>query len=301
MNLDYFAYILRTNECGSIRKAAEELYMRQQNLSSIIKKVEHHYGITIFKRGTKGVTPTPDGEYFLERAKKILATADELEKSYLYPSKRYYANVVDQITLFNPDMLSSGRYLSVIKSFNQLFPYVKIHIQSIPADKPLEELINDNRTIVTQLRPFFADDLSQSLPAAFRSAQLPISMHFAAATRQDNPEALRLSQISAQDLLAKELIIRSSGALEDNIFYKLLCHYGEPNISYVLDNVSLFTDLMASGNYWSIAQSAVEGQFGLHLVPIQEDFYATVHLIFRDDATDNFILQTFIQLLSERE
>ena len=43
MNLDYFAYILRTNECGSIRKAAEELYMRQQNLSSIIKKVEYHF------------------------------------------------------------------------------------------------------------------------------------------------------------------------------------------------------------------------------------------------------------------
>lgn len=299
MNLDYFTYILRTSECGSIHKAADQLYMRQQNLSSIIKKVENHYGITIFERGTKGVTLTPDGEYFLERAKTILTAVDELEKNYLYPSKRHYANIVDQITLYNPDMLNSGRYLSVIKAFSRIFPYVKIHIQSTPADKPLEELISDDRTIVTQLRPFFAKDMNQTLPSSFRYVQLPTPMHFAAATRRDNPDVQHLTQISVHDLLSRELVIRSSGALENNIFYKLLCHYGEPNISYVMDNISLFTDLMASGNYWSVAQRAIEGQFGLHLIPVREDFYATVHMIFHESATENFILQTFINLISD--
>lgn len=299
MNLDYFSYILRTSECGSIRKAAEELYMRQQNLSAIIKKVEKHYGITIFERGTKGVTPTPDGEYFLERAEKILALAAELEKSYLYPSKKHYANIVDQITLYNPDMLSSGRYLSTIKAFNRLFPYVKIRIQSTPADKSLDELIENDKTIVTLLRPFFANDLSAEFPAHFHIVQLPTKIHFEAATRQDNPQAQNLMRISVHDLLKQELVIRASGNLEDSIFYQLLCHYGEPNISYAMDNVSLFTDLMASGNYWSIAQSAVEGQFGLRLIPIKEDFYATVHMIFHEAAVSNFIIQTFIDLLSE--
>ncbi len=88
MNLDYYQYIATTAECGSISKAAEKLHLRQQNLSGTIRKVEQYYGITIFTRDVKGITLTKDGECFLEKIRQILAIADELEQTHLYPSKR---------------------------------------------------------------------------------------------------------------------------------------------------------------------------------------------------------------------
>ena len=66
----------------SISKAAENLYMGQPNLSRAIKELEDSLGITIFSRTSKGISVTPDGEEFLQYAKRILTQVDEVEELY---------------------------------------------------------------------------------------------------------------------------------------------------------------------------------------------------------------------------
>ena len=299
MNLDYYQYIATTAECGSISKAAEKLHLRQQNLSGTIRKVEQYYGITIFTRDVKGITLTKDGEYFLEKIRKILTIADELEQTHLYPSKRHYANVVDHITLYMPDMLSSGLWIQKIKDFNNIFPYVELSMLCRPAKEALQLALQDEKAIVALNVPFFATDFLSQLPATLIATELPSKINYTAITRKENPEANTLKQISVDELLEKKLVLHSNVAIEENIFYRLLKYYGEPKIQYVMDNTSLYLDFMNTDNYWSLARETQNNRYNLKTIPLVEDFYSTVQIIRHKSTNDSFIIQTLIKMLSE--
>ena len=82
MNILHLKYAVEIAQTKSISKAAENLYMGQPNLSRAIKELEESLGITIFKRTSKGITITPDGEEFLQYAKKIISQVNEVEELY---------------------------------------------------------------------------------------------------------------------------------------------------------------------------------------------------------------------------
>ena len=82
MNILHLKYAVEVEKARSITKAAENLFMGQPNLSRSIKELEETLGITIFKRTSKGIVPTAQGEEFLSYAKGILAQIDEIESMY---------------------------------------------------------------------------------------------------------------------------------------------------------------------------------------------------------------------------
>lgn len=79
MNLNHLRYAVEVGRTRSISKAAEALYMGQPNLSRAIRELEESLGVPLFKRTPKGITPTPQGEEFLERARHILDEVDAME------------------------------------------------------------------------------------------------------------------------------------------------------------------------------------------------------------------------------
>ncbi len=82
MNILHLKYAVEVAKTGSLNKAAENLYMGQPNLSRAIKELEASLGVTIFDRTAKGMLTTPEGEEFLNHAKKILAQIEEVEEIY---------------------------------------------------------------------------------------------------------------------------------------------------------------------------------------------------------------------------
>ena len=82
MNLLHLKYAVEIDCTKSISKAAENLYMGQPNLSRAIKELEENLGIKIFRRTSKGIITTPEGEEFLEYARKITSQVEELENVY---------------------------------------------------------------------------------------------------------------------------------------------------------------------------------------------------------------------------
>ena len=61
LNIYHLRYALEIAKTGSIKNAAENLFMAQPNLSRAIKELENSLGITIIERTSKGVIPTADG------------------------------------------------------------------------------------------------------------------------------------------------------------------------------------------------------------------------------------------------
>ena len=82
MNILHLKYAVEVERTRSITGAASNLYMSQPNLSRAIKELEESLGITIFKRTSKGIVTTTQGEEFLLQAKNILSQLDEMEERY---------------------------------------------------------------------------------------------------------------------------------------------------------------------------------------------------------------------------
>ena len=82
MNLMQLRYAVEVDRTRSISRAAEALFMGQPNLSRAIRELEQGLGVTLFRRTSKGISPTPEGEEFLREARSILAAADALEARF---------------------------------------------------------------------------------------------------------------------------------------------------------------------------------------------------------------------------
>ena len=82
MTLQQLKYIITISQCGSLNKAAEILYVSQPSLTGALKELEKEIGITIFKRGAKGVSLTPDGAEFLLYAKQVYSQYEDLLEKY---------------------------------------------------------------------------------------------------------------------------------------------------------------------------------------------------------------------------
>ena len=82
MNILHVKYAAEVAKLGSLNKAAETLMVAQPNISRSIKELEADLGITIFKRSSKGMVLTPDGEAFMDQARDILHRIEKIEQSY---------------------------------------------------------------------------------------------------------------------------------------------------------------------------------------------------------------------------
>ncbi|MBQ9756722.1 MAG: LysR family transcriptional regulator [Clostridia bacterium] len=82
MNIMHMKYAVEVANTRSVSKAAENLYTSQPNLSRAIKALENELKIKIFKRSSKGLEVTIDGEEFLLYAKNALAQLKKIESIY---------------------------------------------------------------------------------------------------------------------------------------------------------------------------------------------------------------------------
>ena len=71
MTLQQIRYMITIAETGSLGKAAEKLFVSQPSLSGAVKEMETELGLTLFHRGSKGVTLTPEGQRFLPYARQV--------------------------------------------------------------------------------------------------------------------------------------------------------------------------------------------------------------------------------------
>ncbi len=75
-----FAYVLEISKCGSISRAAQNLFVSQPNLSTSLKALEEALGFNIFLRSPKGIVTTPEGTLFLQSAEIIVSELEHITK-----------------------------------------------------------------------------------------------------------------------------------------------------------------------------------------------------------------------------
>lgn len=83
MNLQQMQYVLAVAKYHSFSLAAESCYISQSSLSQQISNLERELGVRLFRRTTRNIQITEEGETFLEAAGAILHNVDALEQKML--------------------------------------------------------------------------------------------------------------------------------------------------------------------------------------------------------------------------
>ena len=79
MNLKEQLYVCTLAKCGTISKAAEELYISPPALSVYLSNLEKYLGVRLFERTGKSLVLTSMGREYVERAEKMLKMKEEFE------------------------------------------------------------------------------------------------------------------------------------------------------------------------------------------------------------------------------
>ena len=87
-NLSLYHIFYTVSRTGNISTAAKELYISQPAISRAIKKLENNLDTTLFKRSSRGVTLTPDGQILYEKVKGAFDLLSEGEDSILHNRSR---------------------------------------------------------------------------------------------------------------------------------------------------------------------------------------------------------------------
>lgn len=80
LNIDQIRYVDAIVREGSYRKASESLYISQPAISASIKRLEEELNIEIFDKDSYRARLTTDGNFFYQKAKKVIEEFSNLEE-----------------------------------------------------------------------------------------------------------------------------------------------------------------------------------------------------------------------------
>ena len=80
MTLLQMTYILEVERCGSMNRAARNLFVSQSALSAAIAEVERELGITVFRRSNRGIDLTQEGRELVAQIAPLVEGSRQLTR-----------------------------------------------------------------------------------------------------------------------------------------------------------------------------------------------------------------------------
>lgn len=135
--LNFIRVFIKVTEAGSFSKAGEVLNMAPSSVARNIDNLEQELNVTLFKRSTRKLVLTEEGQQFLGGAEKLLFDADELKASMNQVNQA--PEGVLRISAFE----SFGRLVvsPLLPEFLARYPGIKVEIN---LDNQLVDLSRDN-------------------------------------------------------------------------------------------------------------------------------------------------------------
>ncbi|UCJ16943.1 LysR family transcriptional regulator [Pseudomonas sp. MM211] len=119
-------YFVTTVEAGSVAEASRQLYIAQPSISTAIKGLEESFGVQLFIRHhAQGVSLTPSGARFYEKAQQLLRMAREFEQNALADNDI----VAGQIDIGCFETVAPLYLPQLIAGFRERYPGVDIRIR----------------------------------------------------------------------------------------------------------------------------------------------------------------------------
>lgn len=131
-------------EGGSVTRAAHRVGRTQSAVSMQMRRLEDLLGKPLLVRGPRGLSPTPHGDWLLERAKRLLCLHDEIVGGFFNPS------VSGRVRLGTPDDYALQWLPEILVRFAASHPAVEVEVVCAPSEE-LRERFRSGDVDVTLL------------------------------------------------------------------------------------------------------------------------------------------------------
>ena len=138
LSLYYIFHTVAKN--GNISQAARELFISQPAISKSISKLEQNLNVQLFKRGSRGVTLTPDGEILYQHTCEAFQSLQSGEKALA----RRQALGISHLRIGVSTTLCKYILLPYLQKYIQANPHVKISISCQSTYQTLS-LLDENK------------------------------------------------------------------------------------------------------------------------------------------------------------
>ena len=135
-NLSTYRIFFEVAKQGNISKAAESLYISQPAISKTIVRLEDNLNVKLFKRNSRGVSLTEEGEVLFRHVQEAIHHIEEAE-SALQKMKDYHIGHLD---IGASTTLCRYVLLPYLKKFMEEFPNIQINLKNQDSAKNLQVL-----------------------------------------------------------------------------------------------------------------------------------------------------------------
>ena len=151
IDLNMLKYIRTVYECGSISKAAHELFISQPYLSQSIKKFEVETGITLFDRSSHPLKITPAGMCFVQWSKNL----DASERSIMDKARLLSNGPQNILTIISSRLRNIAQLPAVISHLQAYAPDYRVIVKTATSvEKRISALMEREADVLLDMRPY---------------------------------------------------------------------------------------------------------------------------------------------------
>ncbi len=137
VNLDLYRVFCKVAKCGSLTKAAEELYISQPAVSQAIKQLENQLNTTLFNRTHKGMElSATGGQQIIKNVERALDLLDEAENKLMELKN----TATGTIRIGASDTIFEYFLAEKLAQYHEKYPAVKFELLSDVSPKTVEQL-----------------------------------------------------------------------------------------------------------------------------------------------------------------
>ncbi|MGB7286136.1 MAG: LysR substrate-binding domain-containing protein [Salaquimonas sp.] len=159
LDLDLLQTLVAIAETGNFSAAAEVVFRTPSAVSMQIKRLEELLGRSVFKRDSRSVLLTADGERLLVHARRVLAMNREIVAQFITP------DVAGIVRMGAPDDAAERLLPEMLRRFSESHPCVTVDVV-VDTSKVLMDMVKNktlDMTIITCDAGFRGDETAEVL------------------------------------------------------------------------------------------------------------------------------------------
>ncbi|MDE7306768.1 MAG: LysR family transcriptional regulator [Clostridia bacterium] len=137
VNLELYKVFYTVAKCGSLTRAAQELYISQPAVSQSIKQLENQLGVSLFNRTHRGMElSAAGGKLIFKKVEEAINLLESAENTI----SELQNTATGTIRIGATDSIFSHLLADKIAAYNEAFPAVKLELISSTSPDTLEKL-----------------------------------------------------------------------------------------------------------------------------------------------------------------
>lgn len=272
MNLVQLKYFKAVCIYQSVSAAAEYLHISQPSLSNAIKELEDEFGVTLFFRHHRGMSPTEAGKKLLEMCGDLLFRVENTERVM-----NELGNKRNSLRLGVPPMIGSLILPGIYNDFAKNNPELSLEISeggSNELSRKLSEGFLD-MIFLPHNKPIEKSLVSEKLG----------TLEIACCVSKEHPLQAK-DEIEAAELQSTPLVLYKNGFYQtEEIKRWFSASRILPHILLQTEQLSTIETIISSGAAAGfLFRRLIERNANLHAITLKEPIYAEVSLVRKKDA-----------------